>query len=90
MPVFRAGVTVGLLMIGAIMVLLGAILLLSALSSGEIYLSRGGVPDAPELIARASDAARYWQYVFGLGALPVVLGFLLTRWAWRQIETGGH
>lgn len=91
MPIFRAGVTVGLLMIGAIMALLGFILLFSALPSGEIQLSRSGeAGGVTEIISRTKDAARYWQYLSGLGIVPLVLGAVLTRWAWRQIKTGGN
>lgn len=87
MNMLRAGFAVGAMFIGAIGAFLGAVMLASALKSGSIALSYGtGSTAVSETITRAGDAARYWQYVMGLGVLPLAGGILAARWGWRTIN----
>lgn len=87
MHMIKAGLLVGAVLIGAIMALLGAVLLVSALPSGEIHLSHGPLTAATnETITRASDPARYWQYITTLGLAPLAIGIALARWGWRSIQ----
>lgn len=87
MPMLRAGMAVAALFIGAIATFLGIVVTASALSTGAISLSYGGGDGAvSETIARAQDAARYWQFVVLLGVMPAILGALAARWGWRAIN----
>lgn len=87
MPLFRAGLAVSAMLIGAIAAFLGVILTASALQTGAISLSYGNGDSAvSETITRAADAARYWQLLVALGLAPAILGALSAHWGWRAIN----
>ena len=87
MSMLRAGLTVGLLLIGAISALFGTVIIVSALKTGSISISYGaGQNSVAETISRASDAGRYYQYFIGLGLVPIIAGILAARWGWRAIN----
>jgi mannose/fructose/N-acetylgalactosamine-specific phosphotransferase system component IID len=87
MAMLRAGLAVAAMLIGAISVLLGVIVVLSALKTGAVQFSYGHGADAvSETVSRASDAARYWRLVTALGLAPAIVGALAARWGWRTID----
>lgn len=87
MPMFRAGLAVAAMLIGAIAAFLGVILIASALQSGAISLSYGsGANAVSETVTRAGNASRYWQLVAALGIAPAIFGTLAARWGWRTIR----
>ncbi|HPG89735.1 MAG TPA: hypothetical protein PLD46_08775 [Hyphomicrobium sp.] len=87
MPLFRAGMAVAAMLIGAIAAVLGIVLLWSALHSGSISLSYGsGANVVSETISQASDGMRYWQLVIALGLAPAMLGTFAAIWGWRAIR----
>ena len=62
MTMFRAGLAVAMVVIGGIAALLGAILLVSAFSSGSIAVSYGaGAGAVAETITRAGDPDRFMK-----------------------------
>jgi mannose/fructose/N-acetylgalactosamine-specific phosphotransferase system component IID len=87
MDMLRAGLAVSAMFIGAISAFLGAVMLLSALKSGSVQFSYGhGTSAVSDTVTLATDAARYWKFVVGLGVLPVIVGVLAARWGWRAIN----
>lgn len=87
MPMFRAGLAVAAMLIGAIAAFLGVILTASAIKNGAISLSyNSGDSIISETVTRAGDAVRYWQLVVALGVAPAILGALSARWGWRAIN----
>lgn len=87
MSMFRAGMSVALVLIGAVAAFLGAVVLLSALSSGSLALSYGaGASATSEVVTRASDPARFLQLLTMLGVLPLVFGSLAAIWGWRNLK----
>ena len=87
MSMLRAGLTAGLMVIGAVSALLGAVIMLSALKTGAINISYGtGANAVAETVTQAADAARYWRLFAGLGVAPLVAGSVAAWWGWRTIS----
>ena len=87
MAMLRAGLAVAAILIGAVAVLLGALVTLSALRSGSIEMSHGlGTKAVAETVILATEAARFWQLVFALGIAPAVIGAAAAWWGWRTID----
>ncbi len=87
MQFLKAGLAVGAIIFGAAAVLLGFVLALAALRTGAVTIS---YLDAErmikETVTRASDAARYWRLVVGLGIAPMLIGGAALAWGWRRIR----
>ena len=87
MSMFRAGLAVAALLIGAIAAFLGTVIIFSALKSGSIQFSYGlGAAAVTETASRATDAAQYWRLVAELGLAPAIVGALAVGWGWRTIN----
>ncbi len=87
MPMLKAGLAVGAIVIGAIATFMGFTLIVTALTGDEITYTYGPPGEVvKETITRAADAARYWQLVGLLGVLPIVLGLIGVRWGWNTIR----
>lgn len=87
MTMFRAGMAVALVFIGAIAAFLGAIVLSSALSTGTLTLNYGaGAQATTEVLSREGDAERFMQMTLLLGAGPLLLGSLAAWWGWRTLK----
>ena len=87
MPIFRAGLAVLAMFIGGIAALLGTIMIVSALSTGAVQFSYGaGARAMTETVTQATDSARYWRLVTGLGFAPAILGAISAWWGWRAIN----
>lgn len=87
MPMFRAGLAVAAMLLGAIAAFMGAVMIASALQTGTVSLSyNSGDSIISETVTRAGDTVRYWQLVAALGIAPVVLGVLAARWGWQTIN----
>lgn len=88
MPLLSAVVSAGAVFLGAIAAFLGAILVISALTTGTLHLTYGDDGKLiTEVIARAADPARFWKLVTVLGVLPAIAGAFAARWGWRRIRT---
>jgi hypothetical protein len=73
--------------IGAIAALLGTIMVVSALTTGAVQFSYGaGASAVTETVSQATDSARYWRLVIGLGFAPAILGAIAAWWGWRAIN----
>lgn len=87
MTMFRAGLAVAGVIIGAIAALLGLVMLVSALKSGVIDMSYGsGANTVSQSVSRAGDPGRFWQFVAALGVAPLVLGTAAAMWGNRQLR----
>lgn len=87
MPMFRAGLAVAAMLLGAIAAFTGVVMIASSLQSGSVSLSyNSGDSIISETVTRAGDAVRYWQLVAALGVAPVVLGGLAARWGWLTVN----
>lgn len=88
MNMLKVGLAVAALLIGAMAVLTGGVVMLSALKEGRIDISYGAGADAQsELVLREStDNMRFWTLFATLGGLPVIGGLFLMRWGWRAIN----
>ena len=78
---------IGLIFLGAVGAFVGAVMLLSALGSGQISLSydQGGRL-VSETISRASDGSRFWRVLGLMGALPLIAGAAAVWLGWRRIR----
>lgn len=87
MTIFRAGMAVVCVFIGGIAALLGAVVLISGLSSGTLSLSWGvGAAAASQVVTRASDPQHFAMLLGLLGGGPLVLGALAAWWGWRTLR----
>lgn len=87
MTMFRAGLAVAMVLIGGIAALLGAVVLISAMSSGSISLTYGsGASAVAETVSRASDPGRFMQLVGLLGAAPLIFGVIGAIWGMRTLR----
>lgn len=88
MNMLKAGLAVAALLIGAMAVLTGGVVMLSALKEGRIDISYGtGAAAQNEMVMRNSaDSMRFWTLFAALGGLPVLGGIFLMRWGWRTIN----
>lgn len=87
MTMFRAGLAVAMVVIGGIAALLGAILLVSAFSSGSIAVSYGaGAGAVAETITRAGDPDRFMNLVLMLGVAPFLFGAAAAWWGMRTLK----
>ncbi|MGL4397602.1 MAG: hypothetical protein ACRCS9_13760 [Hyphomicrobium sp.] len=87
MTLFRAGIAVAGVLIGAIAAFLGFVVTLSSLRTGSLSLSYGsGATAVSETILQASDPSRFWQLVILMGVVPLVLGVIAARWGYRRLK----
>lgn len=87
MTMMRAGMAVALVIIGGCAAFLGAVVLISGLSTGSIALSYGeGARATSEVVTRSADAARFMRLLLALGAAPLALGSLAAWWGWRTLR----
>ena len=87
MSMLRAGLTVAVILIGGVAALLGGVMLMSALKTGAMNISYGhGDSAVAETVTLASDSARFWKFVIGLGVAPLAGGLLAARWGWHAIN----
>lgn len=87
MPILRFAVLIFLVVAGGAAVLMGAVILLSALTSGTVMMTyvANGQPIA-ETVLRAADPGRYWRLVGLIGALPVLLGAASLVFGWCKLR----
>jgi hypothetical protein len=85
MGMFRLAVAVGMMGLGAIAVFMGAVVLISSLSSGKVSYSvgRDGATIATSH-ERSGDPSGYWRALGLTGGLPAVLG-LFAVWYGRRV-----
>lgn len=84
MLMFKAAMAVAAIMIGAIAALLGAIVLISALSSGSIQIIQGAI-ETSETTTVAADPSEFYRLVALFGLAPFAGGAIAAWLGWRAI-----
>lgn len=87
MDIFKIGFAIAGVFIGGISALVGAVVTLLALKSGEIGVTMSNVAPGV-MVSRAADPSRYWTDVTLFGILPAVLGAAASFYAWRRLKSG--
>jgi hypothetical protein len=87
MAILRFAVLIFLVVVGAAAVLMGGVILSSALSSGKVMMTyvANGQPVA-ETFLRSADPSRFWRLVSVMGVLPLLLGGASAWFGWRKLR----
>ena len=89
MTVFKMVLPVALVFIGVCLALLGAAILLGAITTGSIAYSYGtGADTVSQTVTLAADAGRYWKMLAVMCGLPIVFGSAAAFWGWRRLSQG--
>jgi hypothetical protein len=88
MNVVRLAVGVGLMGLGGVAIFMGAVVLMTTLSSGKVTYSmiRDG-QSVTTSIEKSTDANAYWSTLGWTGALPAILG-LVAVFVGRRVVKG--
>lgn len=89
MFVFKIGFPVALVFIGVCLALLGAAILLGAITTGSIAYSYGtGADTVSQTVTLASDPGRYWKMLAVMCGAPIVFGSAAAVWGWHRLKQG--
>ena len=89
MFVFKIGLPVALVFIGVCLAVVGAAILLGAITTGSIAYSYGtGADTVSQTVALASDPQRYWKMLAVMCGAPIVFGSAAAIWGWRLLKQG--
>ncbi|MGQ0458027.1 MAG: hypothetical protein ACT4OU_13325 [Hyphomicrobium sp.] len=85
MAIFKAGVAVAAILIGAIAVFLGALVIISALAHGSIHIIYGPI-ETGDVVLRATAPGEFYRLVAIFGLAPFAAGILAVWLGWRAIS----
>ena len=89
MFVFKIGLPVALVFIGVCAALVGAAILLGAITTGSIAYSYGtGADTVSQTVTLAGDPSRYWKMLAAMCGAPIILGSAAAIWGWRRLKQG--
>lgn len=87
MGIFKLAVLVVITFFSAIAIFLGAVMMITGLQNGAVTISytQSG-KSITDTVTRAGDAARFWQLMGTMGALPFVVGAAAMWYSVRKLR----